>query len=137
MAVCKFALAGVLVGLLAVGQGHAAKKDNAKARAEAARKVYQGLQKRTRFAPGGPSGGELFELLFKWSSRWAEAQAETVTKKRDRLTAWQGHVDRMRDMEETAKKLLAGRGLISEYEVTAATYYRLEAEKKLSEAKRK
>jgi hypothetical protein len=122
-------LAGLLPSLAGRAPAPAEEKDaavNARARREAAEKVYMGLLARWKLDPNFPAP---FERLHRWSSRWMEAQAEPGTKK-DRLAAARAHLARMRELEKEAQELLKKR-LIAPYEVSEAEFYRLDAEKRL------
>jgi hypothetical protein len=122
-------LAGLLMSLAGRGSAPAEEKGagaNAKARREAAEKVYEGLLARRRV---DPTTSAPYERLHRWSLHWMEAQAETGTKK-EHLAAAEAHLARMRDLEREAQELRKKR-LIVPYEVFEAEFYRLDAEKRL------
>jgi hypothetical protein len=128
--------AGLLLSLAGMTSAAAAEDDaaaNARARMEAAQKVYKGLLARWAIDPNLQPA--VYEHLYRWSCRWMEAQAESGTKK-DRLTAAEAHLARMRDLEKTARKLLK-EGLGAPYEVSAIEFYRLDAEKRLQTIRKK
>jgi hypothetical protein len=119
------------------GRASAAPQDkdapaNARARMEAAQKVYKGLLARWKVDPNLP---DPFERLHRWSSRWMEAQAEPGTKK-DQIAAAEAHLARMRELEKEARKLLQEK-FIAPHEVSATEFYRLDAEKHLRAVKKK
>jgi hypothetical protein len=129
-----FMIAGLLLGLAGMASTASAEEDaaaNARARLEAAQKVYKCLLARWRT---DPNFSEPFEQLHRWSLRWREAQAEPGTKK-DRLAAAEAHLMRMRDLDKVARKLLEKR-LLAPYEVSQTEFYRLDAEKHLHAVKK-
>jgi hypothetical protein len=109
---------------------------NAKARMEAARKVYKGILARARIDPGAPLSSAVFAGLNRWSLRWMEAQRDLSRKKKEQFTAVEAHVKRMRELEKMGERM-GKKGLLSASEVSAVTFYRLDAEKLLLKAKKK
>jgi hypothetical protein len=103
---------------------------NAKARLEAASKVYRILSQSRSQAPLDG------EKLYWWSRRWMEAQQDLSEKKVDRVAAVQGHLDRMKKMEDVVRELYRNK-FVSVVEMTAQEFYRLEAEGWLARAKAK
>jgi hypothetical protein len=112
----------LFVAVLARAEDKAA--ENARARMEAARKVYELSWKRLSAEGGEPD----YEKFYRWSQRWMEAEKELAAKKADRVAAVQGHLDRMKDMEKKVKDQLK-RGFVTAAEESATVFYRLEAER--------
>jgi hypothetical protein len=108
-----------------------AKIANAKARAEAAGKVYRGMLERMKIDPNGPPDPD---KLYQWSRRWMEAEQELSAKKDDRVAAAEAHLERMKKLETTFKQLLEKK-MVSQVEPAAQTFFRLEAERSLAEVK--
>jgi hypothetical protein len=133
--------AGVLLSLAGLAQSET-KEDkearaNAKARMEAARKVYNGMLLRWRMGPPGEvSTSDVLEKGALWSRRWMEAQIEASTKKADQIAAAEEHLARMRKMEKIATDQHKNKALAS-YEVSVAEFHRLDAEKRLRKLKNK
>jgi hypothetical protein len=100
---------------------------NAKARMQAAQKVYKGLMARSAIDPNVGPG--IYDQLYRWSQRWMEAQADSGTKK-DQAAAAEAHLARMRELEKMARKLEKQK-LLAPYELSAIEFYRLAAEKHL------
>jgi len=130
-------LAGLMLNL--AGSASAAPQDrdaaaNARARMEAAQKVYQGILARQKVDPN-LSGPHVWELLHRWSSRWMEAHAEAGARK-DQIAAAEAHLARMRGLEKYARGVLKQK-MVAPYEVSAAEFYRLDAEKHLRAVKKK
>jgi hypothetical protein len=126
--------AGLLLGLAVLTSAARADEDavaNAKARTEAARKVYDGMlaKAKTFGDPADP------EKLYRWSRRWMEAECDTTDKKTDHVAAAEAHLDRMKKREALAREL-AKTGQIGPVEVAAAEYYRLKAEQTLARTKK-
>jgi hypothetical protein len=107
---------------------------NAKERAEAASKVYQGIFERSKIDPNAPLDPE---KLYQWSRRWMEAEQETNEKKEDRIAAAEAHLQRMKTLEKYALLLQEKKGLITTTEVAAQKFFRLEAERTLAQIKGK
>jgi hypothetical protein len=109
----------------------------AKARVEAARKTYeaavQGLQQTRRV------GNVLMQLgrpadVYDWSVRWLNAERDLGGKKDDQLAALAGHLQRMKELEKRVAKLSE---VVPSLDVSAAEYYRVEAEFWLAREKAK
>jgi hypothetical protein len=109
------------------------KRANAKARAEAAAKVYKGILLRKQVDPSAPSDPE---VLSRWSRRWMEAEQELSEKKEGRIAAAEAHLERMKKVETAYKQLLENKA-ISPVEGAAAEFFRLEAERDLAQLKDK
>jgi hypothetical protein len=128
------------------GDGEAAKpaaKDGgnvealAHARADAARKAYdeaaKGLQQTKR------TGASLTIVttpgeVYAWSVRWLNALRETVSTKEDRVAALEAHAKRMKELQQRVTEMARG-GLLASPEVSAAEFYRVEAELRLAREK--
>jgi hypothetical protein len=142
----KWLLPAILVAGLLLSLGGAAPvetrddKDlraNARARMEAAKTVYKGMLARFRTDPNFHlSFSRLLRELYLWSTRWLEAQIEMSAKKADHIDAAVEHLIRMRELE---KSTLAARRqrMATDYEVAAAEFYRLDAEKQVLKLKKK
>jgi hypothetical protein len=129
--------AGLLLGL-AVGPAALAGDDapeavaNAKARAAAARKVYESLMARRRGDPGfhfDPDQG------YQWSRRWMEAEGEASGTKDGRVAAVEAHLERMKKWEKGVEADRRVGGVFSPGDLAAAEFYRLEAEAWLAKEK--
>jgi hypothetical protein len=121
----------LLLGPELAGRADDKAAENARARLEAARAVYKGIFERRKVDAREPLD---FEKLYLWSRRWMEAEKELAARKAERAAAAQGHVDRMKGLEELAKKLHK-EGFLSAVELPAAEFYRLEAERWLEKEK--
>ena len=71
--------------------------------------------------------------LFGWSRRWLDAQLALCENKKDRLAAYQAHVERTRH-EERRMHAFAKTGQGRQADASAATFFRTEAEILLLEA---
>jgi hypothetical protein len=120
-----------LLGPARAGEGKAAA--NAKARLEAARKVYEVYLDRYKRGEPQPLNAE---LLYRWSRRWLEAQQELATKKGDKVAAVEAHLTRMRWLEELLRRMHKS-GVAATFDVAGAEFYRLEAERWVAQAKGK
>ncbi len=94
-------------------------------KAEAARKTFE-LHWKDRLD---------VETIYSWSRRWLEAVRESGEQGSDRK-AVEAHLDRMKKMEQLVQKHLASGGT-SFVQLSAAEYYRLEAEIWFEQAKSK
>ncbi len=94
-------------------------------RLEAARKVFEQNLARLKSAQAAPAE------LFGWSERWLEAELALAERQADRARALRDHLDRAREVERLAAGL-AKSGQGRQADADAATYYRLEAEIRLS-----
>ena len=97
-------------------------------RRDAARKTYQVLwiDYRERLASE--------DALYRWSVRWLEAERELSDQQADQVAAYQGHLERMRDLDRLIRRL-HGSGQSTVDEASAAEFYRTEAELWLLKAK--
>ncbi len=107
--------------------------ENAKARLEAAQKVYEGILAKRQVDPAEKTD---FERLYLWSHRWMEAQAEVGGPDGTKVKSAEAHLERVKKLEALVKGLVE-HGHISKFEVAAAEFRRLEAERVLEEAKKK
>lgn len=108
-------------------------RDNAQARLEAARKVYNGILDRGQFDPRNPVA---LEALNIWSRRWMEAQRDLSDKKEDRVASVADHLERMKKLQASVTDWVkAGRATTSD--AAAVDFYCLEAEQWLAQAKGK
>jgi hypothetical protein len=99
---------------------------NAKARLEAATKVYEDLWKR---AEADPARYPLdFDKLCTWSARWMEAQRDAAGDANAKAKAVEDHLARVKDIGKLAKDL-AKKGFTVGYDIAITDYYRLEAER--------
>jgi hypothetical protein len=105
---------------------------NARGRLEAASKVYRGMLERLRDA----NGQVAVEDLYQWSRRWLEAERDLADTPEAAVAAAQAHLDRMTKLEAVVRKAQTV-GLVPAYEVPAAEFYRLEAERALAQARKK
>lgn len=108
-----------------------AKLTNAKARAEAASKVYRGTLERWKVDPNTQLDPE---KLYQWSRRWMEAEQDLSDKKEDRTAAAEAHLERMKKLETLFKQYFEKK-LITPAEVAAQTFFRLDAERTLAQIK--
>jgi RNA polymerase sigma factor (sigma-70 family) len=103
----------------------------ARLREEAARRAFEMTVKDF-------SAGRLpdMEGLYRWSRRWMESGIAASKTKPERVAAAEAHLKRMKDLERAAPEM---RKVSPDFLVSseaAATYYRLEAEGLLDEARR-
>jgi hypothetical protein len=120
-----------LAGVCLAGEPAPEKTGNAKARAAAARKVYEHLMERYKVDPNFQNEPERSYL---WSRRWMEAEREAAATKAGRVAAVEGHLERMKKWEKIFKEGRE-RGIFSPADVGAAEFYRLEADDWLAEEK--
>lgn len=134
---CRLLAAAVLVGLAspfflpAAPDADPAKTIAAlsRDRVEAARKTYQTMHK--NYTEGRRVSED---TLYRWSLRWLEAEKELAAQPADRVAAYKGHYDRMRDLDRLIGRLQrAGQTTVDE--VSAVEYYRVEAELWLARAR--
>jgi hypothetical protein len=85
-----------------------------KARADAAQKAY------TVHRAQLDSGLSRPEQVYLWSTRWADAEGA-------KAAAVDAHLDRMKSLEQAIDKAVKA-GVMSSVELTAASFYRAEAE---------
>ncbi len=99
-------------------------------RRDAARKTYEVWWANYR------EGRAPAEVLYRWSYRWLQADRQLNPKPADQVAAYQGHWERMRDLDRVVRRLQRA-GIITIDEVSSAEYYLAEAELWLLEAKGK
>jgi hypothetical protein len=97
-------------------------------RRDAARKTYEvkWTNYRERRAPE--------DTLYLWSVRWLESEKQLSDQKADQVAAYKAHWERMRELERLLDKLQRN-GVTTVDEVSAAEYYRAEAEVWLLQAR--
>lgn len=119
----------VIIGVAKGAEPAAALGDGAKQlleqRLDAAKKVFR--QNLLRFK----NAEALVTDLFGWSERWLDAEIALSKSKDDRVKACRNHLERTRDIERTAVSY-AKSGMGRQADADAATYFRLEAEIRLS-----
>lgn len=130
------ALAGLLLSLALVTSLARAEDSaiaNAKARLEAARKVYKWmregriwLREKSRWS---------MESDYQWSRRWLEAERDVSDKKADQVAAAEGHLERMKTLEAEIKGRL--KEDIRPVDAATVEFYRLEAEQILAQVRKK
>ncbi len=125
-------LTALMLCLAAVPAVRADKQaDNALARADAARRVYEGLlapnTSATPTGKGNPSTGPDYDQIYAWSLRWMQAAQDVSDKREDRISAVQAHVDRMRKLEDVVRAQREKQSA-SDADVAATQYFRLQAE---------
>jgi hypothetical protein len=100
----------------------------AKDRLEAARKTYLVAWKNYRQRHASA------DFLYLWSVRWLEAEKLVKPQPAEQLVALKGHLERMRQLERLIVELQrAGQATVDE--ISAAEFYRSEAELWLLQAK--
>jgi hypothetical protein len=100
-----------------------------KARVEAAQKTYEYVAR--NYMESRPPIGE---LLYRWSRRWLNAELDLNGQKEDQVAAYQAHLIRMRELEQSTRGRWKNR-TVSIEEWTGAQFYRLEAEIWLARAR--
>jgi hypothetical protein len=98
---------------------------NAKARVEAATKVYEDLLKRMEADPARYPLD--FDKLCMWSVRWMDAQHDASGDANAKAKAVEDHLARVKDVGKLARDL-AKKGITVGYDIAITDYYRLEAE---------
>jgi len=106
---------------------------NAKARRDAAMKVYEASWQHHRQDPDGQSRGDL-DYWHDWSVRWMQAERDLRRTRVDHIAALEGHMKRMQSWK---KRFEAGAkdGSIPAHEAVAAEFFALEAEDLLAAAR--
>jgi hypothetical protein len=107
-------------------------QSNAKARLDAARKVYQGIMERHQIEPNRQPLD--FENLCLWSRRWMDAQRDISDEKSNQLEAIDAHLIRVRDLEKIARAWVQVNAITS-FECSAVEFHRLEAEHWLAQTR--
>jgi hypothetical protein len=116
-------LALLSAGQLAPGLEAADKKEEtlAEAKLKAARATYDASLK--AFAEGKSDS----EKVYLWSRRWMETLRDRAAKKADRVTAIEGHRDRMKELQKTVQARYRS-GMLALADVLAVDFYIAEAE---------
>lgn len=125
-------IAGALTQRVSTGATSTPPTSNARARLEAARKVYQGILARQQLE-SNPQPVD-FENLCMWSRRWMDAQRDISDEKDNQLDAIGAHLGRVKELERAAGEWLKVNA-VPESEVAALEYHRLQAEYWLVQAK--
>lgn len=118
---------GIFLGLAATSLSDTTKETEKllklrKAKLESAQRTYNIVSKNFN---EGPVRG--VELPYRWSCRLLEAERQRKDQKTDQIAAFERHVERMKNVERVARDLYRAR-VNTINEVTAAEYYRMEAE---------
>jgi hypothetical protein len=135
----KIAIAALVVAMSLALQSHAVAADeeavaNAKARREAATKVYEDLWKRVETDPARYPLD--FDKLCTWSARWMEAQRDAAGDASTKAKAVEDHLARIKDIGKRARDL-AKKGLTVGYDIAITDFYGLEAERLIAREKTK
>jgi hypothetical protein len=77
-------------------------------------------------------GKATVEQVQTWSRRWLDAEREVSKKNADVLVAFEGHVERMKDLEQAAQNRTGAKGALAS-DAAAAEYFRLAAEQSLAQ----
>jgi hypothetical protein len=99
-------------------------------RRDAARKTYEVMWSNYRERRASE------DTLYRWSVRWLEAERQLAGQPAEQVAAFNGHVERMRELEKLLDNLHRS-GLTTVDEISAAEFYRVEAEVWLLQAKEK
>jgi hypothetical protein len=94
----------------------------AEERLNAAQNAYDAVW--AKFKPFDLAKGD-GEDVYRWSRRWMEAEREMAKSKAERLTALQGHFERMKKLEQEVQ--MYARGTIPFQQLAATQFYRAEA----------
>lgn len=95
---------------------------------DAARKTFEVTWQNYREGRRGP------ESLYWWSRRWLESEQQLLGEKGDKSVAAQKHLERMKDLEKVIRDLQRS-NIATVDEISAAEFYRSEAEIWLRQAK--
>ena len=100
-----------------------------RAKRDAARATYEVIWRNNRegFVP-------FAEVAYRWSKRWLKAELELSPKKPDQISAYQAHLERMRDLSRITHARYQNRVNTID-EASASDFYRLEAQVWLEQAK--
>jgi multidrug efflux pump subunit AcrA (membrane-fusion protein) len=104
----------------------------AKARLDAAEKVYGALMKQWQAGLGRAD----IDQFYRWSLHWLDAQRDTNGGKEERLGALEGHFQRMMEVQRFVAELVKT-GQSPAWQGPAADFYRTEAELWLAQEKQK
>jgi hypothetical protein len=102
-------------------------RDLALAKLEAARKTCRIV------AQEYIEGKATVEQVQTWSRRWLDAEREVSKKNAETLAALEGHVERIKDLEQAAQNRAGAKGALASD--AAAEYFRLAAEQALTQEK--
>jgi hypothetical protein len=75
------------------------------------------------------------EVVYRWSRRWLDAERQLSAQPDDRILACSAHLQRMVELEQLVRRLQPS-GQVTVDEVSAAEYYRVEAEVWLAQARK-
>jgi hypothetical protein len=102
----------------------------ARAKRDAARKTYEVIWQNNRegYIP-------VAEVAYRWSRRWLKAEIELSPKKPDQITAYQAHLERMRELSRITHARYQNRVNTLD-EASATDYYLSEAQIWLEQAKK-
>jgi hypothetical protein len=129
MKLARWSLAlGLLIGNLA---SIAAPVEDARARLDLARQVYQGALERAKVDPHAPFDPEKLSL---WSKRWLEAERELAGTADERLAAAEAHLTRMKGLEKAARELVEAK-VLAVTKAAEAEFHRRQAEGIVRDAK--
>jgi hypothetical protein len=103
-------------------------RDLALAKLEAARKTCRIV------AQEYIEGKATVEQVQAWSRRWLDAEREVSKKNAETLAALEGHVERMKDLEQAAQNRSGVKGALAS-DAGASEYFRLIAEQSLAQEK--
>jgi hypothetical protein len=107
-----------------------------KERVEAARKTWQQIVA-SSYGLGLPTREMGPEDAYLWSRRWLEAERALNEKQADQVAACEAHLNRMKDLEKAARNAHEAKLAKGPWVVSAARFYRVEAEIWLAEARAK
>ena len=96
---------------------------------DAARKTYETTWANYR------DGRAPADLLYRWSKRWLRAEKQISDRPADQIAACKAHLERMQELERLLRALQSSRQVTAD-EVSAAEFYRTEAELWLVEAQK-
>ena len=131
----------VCLGLVAAGlYGSAAEQKDrpavaaasALARRDAAKEVYEGAWQRHFQEPESVAGDVGY--FRDWSVRWLQAERDLGQSKAEQVTACDGHLKRMQSWKDLLEAQFKERQ-VPKYSVSAAEFFRLEAEDWLTAAR--
>ncbi len=135
-------IALVVSGIIAAGlYGNAADEKakpgpaaaTAKARRDAARKVYEGTWQHHVQAPEDAPFN--LDLYHDWSVRWMQAERDLSQTKAEEIAALEEHLKRMQSWKEICEKQVTEGGGAPKYRVSWAEFFQLEAEDWVAAAK--
>jgi hypothetical protein len=104
---------------------------NAKARLEAARKVYEAILARYQVDINAKPDPE---KLYQWSRRWMLAQRDLASKNEEQIAAAEGHLSRMKTMRALFEKI-KNLDSASALDSFSLSFFQFKAEQAVAEAK--